>query len=56
MKNTEPSPMKWLSKDRIDIVSLIFTKEDELSKIFNEYRFSFTNKLIKKQQQPSPET
>ena len=47
MKNPELSPMKWLSKDRIDIASLIFTKEDELSEIFNEYRFNFTNQLIK---------
>ena len=43
MKNPEHSPMKWLSKDRIDIASLIVTKEDELSEIFNEYRFNFTN-------------
>ena len=39
--------MKWLKKDRIDIALLIFTKEDELSKIFNEYRFNLTNQLIK---------
>ena len=36
-----------MNKDRINIASLIFTKEDELSKIFNEYRFNFTNQLIK---------
>ena len=47
MKNPEFSPMKWLSKDRIDIASLIFTKENELSEIFNEYRFNFTNQLVK---------
>ena len=47
MKNPELSPMKWLSKDRIDIASLIFTKENELSEIFNEYRFNFTNQLVK---------
>ena len=47
MKKPELSPMKWLSKDRIDIASMIFTREDELSKMFNEYRFKFTNQLIK---------
>ena len=47
MKNPELSPMKWLSKDRIDIASLVFAKEDELSEIFNEYGFSFTNQFIK---------
>ena len=47
MKNQELSSMKWFSKDRIDIASLIFTKEDKLSEIFNKYRFSFTNPLIK---------
>ena len=47
MKNPGLSPMKWLSKDRIDIASLIFTKEDELNEIFNEYGFNFTNQFIK---------
>ena len=47
MKNQELSSMKWFSKDRIDIASLIFTKEDKLSEIFNKYRFNFTNQLIK---------
>ena len=47
MKNRELYSMKWLSKDRIDIASLIFTKEDKLSEIFNKYRFNFTNQLIK---------
>ena len=47
MKNQELYSMKWLSKDRIDIASLIFTKEDKLSEIFNKYRFNFTNQLIK---------
>ena len=47
MKNPELIPMKWLSKDRIDNASLIFTKEDELSKIFNEFRFNFTIQLNK---------
>ena len=36
-----------MNKDRINIASLIFTKEDELSEIFNEYRFNFTYQLIK---------
>ena len=47
MKNPELSSMKWLGKDRTDTASLIFTKEDELSEIFNKYRFIFTNQLIK---------
>ena len=47
MKNPELIPMKCLSKDRIDNASLIFTKEDELRKIFNECRFNFTIQLNK---------